>query len=70
MSGHPQPLTEHIRLVGSHGELIWGQIPPEWSKEACFSPEVQNLGWIVPAARRQDAWQAPCLVAFPQCCKA
>lgn len=44
--------------AGSHGEPVWGQIPPEWNKEACFSPEVQNLEWIIPG-NSQDAWQAP-----------
>lgn len=33
-------------MAGSHGEPIWGQIPPEWNKEARFSPEVKTLAGL------------------------
>lgn len=52
-------------LAGSPGEPIQGQILPERSKEARFSPEVQSLGWII-SVNSQEAWQAPWFVAFPQ----
>lgn len=42
----PPPLTEHVWMAGSHGEPIWGQIPPEWNKEARFSPEVKTLAGL------------------------
>lgn len=69
MNWHLQSLAEHIQAAGSHGEPVWGQIPPEWNKLAGFSPEVQNLGGIIPGISL-DAWQAPWFGAFSQRCKA
>lgn len=58
MSWYPLHSLNTYGLAGSHREPVWGQTPPEWNKEDYFSPEVQNLEWIIPG-NPQDAWQAP-----------